>query len=186
MKKVFMLMVMVLLVLGTTPFTMMAKNFNVGVEAGYFAPSNSDFSDLYGSGGQTFGVNAAYRFPGNVSIHTAFDLYGADSKTVVTEDDISINLSTLRIGSYYHFNLRKIMPKAGAGLAVTWLKETDPFGGSSRSKAGWFVGAGVDIPVARKILAGVELLYYDVKIGGEFGNESIGGISLLLNLKLRM
>jgi hypothetical protein len=184
MKKTLILTIMVMVVLGTTPVT--AKNLNFGVEAGYFGPNDSNFSAAYGSGGTTFGVNAGYRFIRNVSIQAGYNFYNADSTTALSEEKIGIKLGNLRIGGYYHFNLKKVMPKAGAGLAVTWVKENDPFGGTDTAKAGWFVGAGIDVPVGKKFLTGVELLYNNVKISGEFGSAAIGGFSLMLNLKLKL
>lgn len=186
MKKLFITMITVLLVMVSTPVTAMAKNLNFGVEAGYFGLNDSKAAELYGSGSKTFGVNAAYRFFKNVSLQTGFNFFSADGKTALSDEDIAINLKTLRIGSYYHFNLKKVKPKAGAGLAMTWYKEDDPFGGSDEWKTGWFVGAGLDIKVAKKFLAGLDLLYNDTKLSGEFGSQSIGGISLLLNLKLEI
>lgn len=184
MKKTLILTIITMMVLCTAPAA--AKNLNFGIEAGYFGPKDSDFSDVYGSGGTTFGVNAGYRFLKNISIQTGFNFYSAGSTTALSKESIDIALKTLRIGSYYHFNLKKVMPKAGAGLTLVRVKEEDPFGGTDTTKTGWFVGTGIDVPVGKNFLAGLELLYNDVRITGNFGDEMIGGLSLLLNLKLEL
>lgn len=184
MKKTLILTIMAMMVLCAMPAA--AKNLNFGIEAGYFGAKDSDFSNAYGSGGTTFGINAGYRFLKNLSIGTGFNFYSADGTTALSEEAIGIDLKTLRIGGYYHFNLKKIRPRAGAGLTVTWVKEDDPFGGTDRAKAGWFVATGVDVPVGKTFLVGLELLYNDVRISGEFNSEAIGGVSLLLNLKLEL
>ena len=184
MKKTLILTTMIMMVLCTAPAA--AKNFNVGIEAGYFGPRDSDFSDAYGSGGTTFGINAGFRFLENVSIQTGIDTYSANGTTALSNERIGIDLKTWRIGSYYHFNLKKVMPKAGAGLSMVRVKEDDPFGGTQTTKTGWFVGTGMDVPLGKKFLAGFDLLYNDAKISGTFDNETIGGLSLLFNLKFQL
>jgi opacity protein-like surface antigen len=186
MKRMSVLTIMVLLVLLASPARAGTRSFNLGVEAGYFGPNDSDFSEIYGSGGLTLGVNAAYRLLQKTSIQMGFNFFSADGKSALSEEDVSVNLKTLRVGGYYHFNLGKIVPRAGAGLAVTWFKESDPWGGTNKTKAGWFAGAGADVPIGQKFLAGLEILYKDIKIEGEFAAQSIGGLSLLLNFKVEL
>ncbi len=184
MKKCVLTLCCFLLLMALVTDTVLAEKLTLGIEAGYFMPTDSDFNDAYGSGGMTYGVNAGYKFFEPISIQAAFDMYSGEGKTAITQQDISIDLKNLRIGGYYHFNLGKFLPRIGAGAVVSWIKEKDPFGGTNKTQFGWFAGAGLDIPVVKNFLASLDILYHDVKLTGDFGSEAIGGISILLGLKL--
>lgn len=177
---------MVLFAMVVTPGTTEAKNITIGIDAGYFAPIDSNFTGIYGSGEATFGVNAAY-FPFKfLSVQAAYDMWTARGDSPIPGIEFSVNLKTLRIGGFFHLNLKRFFPKAGGGLVMTTVEGESPFGFINDTKSGWFVGTGVDIRVYKNFLTGLELLYHDVTLSGNFGSVSVGGISLFLTLKLEI
>ncbi|MCK4763490.1 MAG: outer membrane beta-barrel protein [Candidatus Aminicenantes bacterium] len=183
LKTSMLVVVIVLLVMGTT---VEAKKFSLGIEFGYFAPGGDMFKTLYSSGGFTYGANAAFELFENVSIQGAVDFYKTDGVTEITGEGVTMKLTNFRLGLFYHLSKGGFAPKIGAGAAMTSVKEDDPFGGFSDAAVGWFVGAGVDIPLFGNFLAGLELIYNSAKLEGDFGKEETGGISLLLNFKLEI
>lgn len=188
MIKFFRVILSVLLLIVTTTVTIEAKNIYVGVGAGYFAPVDSSFTDIYGSGEATFGVNAAYRFFKFFSLQAAYDLFKTKGETPIPIPglDLDVSLNTLRIGGYFSLNLHGIIPRAGGGLAVSMVNGESPYGSIKKTKTGWFVGTGVDIRVYKNFIIGPEVLYHDVVLKENFGTVSVGGMSYLLHLKIEI
>jgi len=163
-----------------------AKIVTFGIEGGYFAPGSSIFKEVYGSGGLCYGVNGAFFLAKSVSIQAGFNMYHRDGTITGSDQSTTINLGTLRLGVFYHFDMKKLMPKIGAGAVYVWGKEENVFGEFSGSSTGFFAGTGVDYRLAGAFLVGAELLYHNAKVKGAFDDESIGGISLLLSLKVEI
>jgi opacity protein-like surface antigen len=163
-----------------------ADKFRAGLEAGYFAPNDEDFTSIYGSGGFAFGINCGYCIINNVELYTALDFYSAEGKTTISEQTVNLNLTNLRAGGFYIFCLGDFKPKVGAGLSITFAKEDNPWGGFNDNGLGWYIAAGVEYPLTEKLIAGVEFVYNDVKIAGDFGDENVGGISALMTLKMNI
>ena len=168
------------------PATAQAKNLALGIEGGYFAPGNNMFTDVYGSGGFYYGVNGAFYLSDSLAIEAGFTMFHADGTILGTGDETSLNLNTLRFGLFYNFGMKKLTPKIGAGAVYAMAKEENTFGHSSDSGVGWFAGAGLDFRLTGVFLVGVELLYHDVEIEGDFGGESVGGISALFGFKVEI
>lgn len=149
-------------------------------------PGNTLFKDVYGSRGLCYGVNGAFFLGKSLSIQAGFNMYNADGTIPGSDEPTSLNLNTLRLGVFYHFDMKKFMPKIGAGAVYAMAKEENVFGEFSDSGTGFFAGTGFDYRLTGAFLIGAELLYHDAKIEGDFGDESIGGISLLLSLKVEI
>ena len=186
MRKLFILIFSVFLSIITIPVTAGAKNVTLGIETGYFAPIDKNFTEIYGSGEVTFGVNAAYRFRKYVSIQTAYNKYNADGEPLSPGFDLNVGLKTLRIGGFLHLNLKRFIPKAGGGFAKTWVNGETPFGSIADSKSGWFLGTGVDIRVFKNFLTGFELLYNDIAFTVNNTAVSVGGLSFLVSFKVEI
>ncbi len=157
------------------------ETFSIGVEGGYFVPADDDFNDIYG-GNMIFGVNLGVMLSSKLKLEVAGDTFSADSTTAITQQDINLSLMMVRLGGYYLFDMGEVTPKLGAGLSYTSLDEETPFGDFSDSGIGWFIGAGADMKLSEKIKFGVELLYNDVSISGDFGDESVGGFAFVMIL----
>lgn len=168
------------------PLETAAKNLMFGIEVGNFGPGNSDLTGVYGSGGLCYGINGTFFFTKSLSIFAGFNLFNADGTIPVIEADTSLKLNTLRSGVFYNINMKKFTPKIGAGAVYAMAKEENSFGSFSDSGIGWFVGAGLDFRLSGAFLVGLELLYHDAKIEGDFGEEFVGGMSMLLNLKIEI
>ena len=183
-KKLFIMSLLLTIIL--SPVQAPAKNLVFGIEGGYFTPGNSLFKDIYGSGGLCYGVNGAFFLTQNLSAQAGFDMYSADGTIPGTDNATSLKLSSLRLGVFYHFDMKKFMPKIGAGAVYAGVKETNVFGDFSDSGIGFFVGTGFDYRLTEVFLVGADLIYHGAKIEGDFGDESVGGISLLFSLKVEM
>lgn len=185
MKKISVLFLFVLMIM-TTPVLSGANSFVVGVEAGYYSPIDNNFTDIYGSGEVTFGVNAAYRFLKFLSIQTAYTAYSAEGEPLIPGFDLNVGLKTLRIGGFFHLDLKKMIPKAGGGFARTWVSGETPFGSIDDSRSGWFLGTGMDVRVFKNFLTGFELLYNDVAFTVNNTPVSVGGLSFLASFKVEI
>jgi opacity protein-like surface antigen len=178
-------LMLVLIAFCATGIALADKNFKAGLEIGYFIPSDEDFSDIYG-GNVIFGVNLAYLLSPNLQLEFAGDIYSAEGKTEITEQTVELDLIKARLGGFYIFNVEGIKPKAGAGFAYCSVDETTPFGDFSDSGIGWFIGAGADMELADMLSAGLEIIYSDVNIEGDFGDQSTGGIAILINFTIML
>lgn len=185
MKKISILFLFVLMII-TTPVIAGAKDFTLGIEAGYYSPIDNNFTDIYGSGEATFGVNAAYRFLKFISIQTAYNVYNAEGELLIPGFDLNVGLKTLRVGGFFHLDLKKIIPKAGGGFARTWVNGETPFGSIADSRSGWFLGTGLDVRVFKNFLTGFELLYNDVAFTVNNTPVSVGGLSFLVSFKVEI
>lgn len=159
--------------------------FTIGVEAGYFLPGDEDFSDIYGSA-PVFGLNAGYCVSENLQIIAGGNLYNKSGATTITSETLEMSIFTFRFGGYYLFKMESITPKVGAGIAYASVDEETPFGGFSDSKIGWFLAGGLDIPFGNLLIGGLEVQYSDVSIEGDFGNQSVGGLSILAIVRIEI
>jgi opacity protein-like surface antigen len=159
--------------------------FTIGIEAGYFLPGDEDFSDIYGSA-PVFGLNAGYCVSENLQLIVGGNLYNKSGATTITSETTEMNIFTFRFGGYYLFKMESITPKLGAGIAYASVDEETPFGGFSDSKIGWFLAAGLDIPFGKILICGVEVQYSDVSIEGDFGDQSVGGLSVLAIVRIEI
>jgi|GEM_PF-3177398 len=174
-NSIIILIALVLLVIsGIAPAE---KNFSVGVEAGYFAPSDEDISDIYG-GKFVLGANLAYLLSSNFRLQIAGDIYSAEGTTAITEQTVELDMVKLRLGGFYVFDLGDVNPRAGAGIAYCSVDESAAFDEFSDSGFGWFIAAGADMKISDSLSAGLEILYSDVNIEGNFGDQSTGGLSV--------
>jgi opacity protein-like surface antigen len=159
------------------------RKFTVGLEAGYFMPTDDDFNDIYGSG-SVFGLNAGYGITENIELLIGGNFYSGDAKTAVSNETVEISLITARLGVFYLFDMGKITPKVGAGIAYASVDEDTPFGNFTDSGIGWFAAAGVDMPLGKKLLVGAEILYSDITIEGDFGDQTVGGLTILVLVRM--
>lgn len=182
--KIAILTIIILLIAGMG--TGHGGDFFLGLDAGYFAPAEGSIKDLYGSGGMTFGVNAAYKFMTSFSIQANYDFYSAEGETTMSAEAIKLKQNTLRLGGFYHVDLGGISPKFGAGVSMNMVRENNPWEDFKENKLGWFAAAGFDISFAGPFMVGLELVYNDAKIPGALGDEPVGGLSALFNLKVKI
>lgn len=159
--------------------------FTIGIEAGYFFPSDEDFSDIYGSA-PVFGLNAGYCVNENLQLIIGGNIYSKSGATTITSETTDMSILTLRFGGYYLFKMESITPKVGAGIAYASVDEETPFGDFSNSKIGWFLAGGLDIPLSNILTGGVEVQYSDISISGDFGDQSVGGLSLLAIVRIEI
>lgn len=160
-----------------------SKSFNIGIEAGYFMAKDEDLKDLYGSGNMIFGANMSYFVKPEFELLSGINFYSDEGKTTLTEEDIELNLTHLRIGGYYHFNPEGLDPIVGAGLDICWVKETNPIADFDDSSIGWFAGTGVQTMLIPDIKASVDFLYSSADSEGDLGDIALGGFSFLFSVK---
>ena len=182
-KSYFVLLILSLVIFGSTLTS--AIDFTIGVEAGYFFPSDDDFSDIYGSA-PIFGINAGCTPAENIQIIFGANYYGKSSETSITLEPINIDIITARVGGYYLFIMDTIRPKFGAGIVFASVNEDTSFKEFSDSSIGWFVAAGADMPLGEKIIAGLEIQYSDASMEGDFGDQLVGGLSMLVTARLKL
>jgi hypothetical protein len=182
-KSYFILLILSLVIFGSTLSS--AIDFTIGVEAGYFLPSDDDFSDIYGSA-PIFGINAGGTPAENIQLILGANYYSKSGETSITLESIDISIIAVRFGGYYLFNMDTIRPKFGAGIVFASVNEDTPFKEFSDSSIGWFVAAGADMPLGDKIIAGLEIQYDDTPMEGDFGDQSIGGLSILITARLKI
>jgi len=184
MKRILHMFVISILVFGLfSSFGLAERKFTIGFEAGYFMPTDDDFNDIYGSG-SVFGLNLGYGITKNIELLVGGNIYSGSGTTAVSNETVEISLITARLGVYYLLDMGKITPKVGAGLAYTSVDEDTPFGNFTDSGIGWFVAAGADMPLGEKILVGAEIQYSDITIEGDFGDQTVGGLSILVLVRM--
>lgn len=165
--------------------TCFGAGFTIGVEAGYFFPDDEDFSDIYGSA-PVFGLNAGYCVGENLQIILGGNIYSKSGTTTISGETIELSILTFRFGGYYLFKMESITPKVGAGIAYASVDEETPFGDFSDSAIGWFAAGGLDIPFGKILTGGVEVQYSDISIKGDFGDQSVGGLSILAIVRIEI
>jgi hypothetical protein len=181
-KKIY-LVTICFLMLGLFPgWSLADKDNHIGLEAGYFLPSNEDFSDIYGSG-PVFGLNAGLKITNSFELSLGANYFSKNALTAITGQDLDISIITTRLGVYYLFSMRTIIPRLGAGLVLCSVDENTPFGNYSKSKIGWYAAVGTDILLGDKFSIGGEIQYSDISIDGDFGSESTGGVTILVIFK---
>lgn len=180
------MIVPLLLTLLWIPPGLSAQKLIFGIEGGYFMPSDSDLKDVYGSGGFLYGINGTLLITPNIAIEAGFNLFSIEGTITNSTENTTLGINNLRLGAFYNFGTGKLIPRVGAGMIYSMVKEENYFGQISESALGWFIGAGLDLRLGGSWLAGMEVIYHDVNMGGDFGDESLGGISLLFSFKLEI
>ena len=182
LKKLLMILLLGGLLLA--PSFIAAQTVRIGVEGGYFMPSEQIFKDVYGSGGVCYGGNITFFVTSKISLEAGFNSYNQEGTVTNSTGKTTLGIQTIRLGGFYHFGNGKLVPRIGAGGIYSFVSEETPYGDFDDSGAGWFAGAGVDLQLSGSLYLGLEGLYQDTKITGDFGEVSIGGIVLLVNFKI--
>ena len=160
------------------------KPLSIGIEGGYFAPSDEDLKDLYGSGAFVFGGNIGYKIAQNWELISGVNFYSDKGKTTLTEETIELSLTHLRFGGYYHFNPAGLDPYVGLGLDVCWVSEVNPIRDFNDTSIGWFAGIGVETFFISDIKAALNVTYTDIKSEGDLGEISLGGFHFMFSLRM--
>jgi outer membrane protein W len=158
--------------------------FKIGLETGYFATLDEDFKDIYGSGGLLFGINASYLVAGDIEVYAAADLFSTDGETTISLDPTTLYATYARFGVFYHLKRNGFIPKIGAGIEYCHVKEESVFGDFLDDGIGWFIAAGIEIIIYKSLVGFVDVIYSDVSIKGDFGDQQMGGIKTLAGLRL--
>jgi len=155
------------------------NDFRMGIEAGYFSVEDGSFNNLYGSGAASFGLNSGYFLSDTLEISSSLNYFSKEGKTSFTKETITLTLFDVRLGGFFHFNPEDIDPKIGIGLDLCFVNEENPFENFSNTQIGWFITAGIEMPVSSGITIGLDIIYNSVTVQGDLGDVDLGGISAL-------
>jgi hypothetical protein len=146
--------------------------FRLSVHGGYYLLTQEPLTNLYGDN-LIYGAEIGYKIHKNIEFAVALDRFSS-SCDCLNNDLPDMEFTKLRYGVYWHFSPEKINPRIGLGLDYSWAKfSTANDYRVDDGGLGFYVSAGLEIPVAPSILAGFEGIYSIVEIGY---NNDAGGI----------
>jgi hypothetical protein len=160
------------------------KSLSIGIEGGYFAPSDQDLKDLYGSGAFVFGGNIGFKIAQNWELMSDVNFYSGSGKTTLTQETIELSLTHLRFGGYYHFNPEGLDPVVGLGVDVCWVSEVNPISDFSDTSIGWFAAIGVETIFISDVKAALNITYTNASSEGDLGSIALGGLHFTFGLRM--
>jgi hypothetical protein len=154
--------------------------FRLSVHGGYYILTQEPLTNLYGDN-LIYGAEIGYKIHKNIEFAVALDRFSS-SCDCLNNDLQDMEFTKLRYGAYWHFNPGNINPRIGVGFDYSWAKfDTVKDFRVDDSGLGFYVSAGLEIPVAPSILVGFEGIYSMVEIGYDTsayqsGSSGSGGV----------
>ena len=112
------------------------------LKAGYFAPSDKVFRDVY-SGGPVFGLDLAVPIGGVFKIWAGADLFSKNGHMTVTEDPTKVRIIPLYAGFRGEFGKKGLRPYLGAAAAYFLFHESNVLGTLNDGGLGFLGQAGL-------------------------------------------
>jgi opacity protein-like surface antigen len=182
MKKVSIFLV--ILLLSIPSFS--AQKFLVGISAGYYNVSDSDFKEIYSSGSGIYGFLAGMNIWKGLQVFGSYKFFSVDGKTTYTKEDLKFSMNPLTFALRYKYGKEgwKVKPYAGAGIDFYSYKEdvvneTEFMKDTSGNTTGYHIQLGGSLELIKNLCIDLNFKYtvadakpYEktVKLGGtEFG-----------------
>jgi hypothetical protein len=165
-----------------------AAETSITLKAGYFAPSDSVFRDVYG-GGPAFGLELAVPIAGVLRAWAGAEYFSKRGLTTESEETTKMSVVPLFAGLRLQFGGKSVRPYLGAAAAYFLFKEDNPLGTASENGLGILGQAGLLIGLGKSFGLDVHGGYRACTLTA--GDEedpitaSLGGLSAGLGLVIR-
>ncbi len=186
MPKAMAVVLSLVLALGAT--TARAAETSLTIKAGYFAPSDAVFREVYG-GGPAFGVELAVPITGVFRAWAGAEIFSKRGLTTESEETTKMSVVPLFAGLRLQFGGKSVRPYIGAAAAYFLFKEENPLGTASEGGLGVLGQAGLLIGLGKSFGLDVHGGYRACTLTA--GDEedpitaSLGGLSAGLGLVIR-
>jgi outer membrane protein W len=187
MRKIFSVILVIVFFGGLTTFAA-AASVRVGASINYYAASDSNIKDIYGSGNTMVGGFLSFELFRKIEVGVEANYFRAKGKMTLTQEEISLVLMPFVVRARYRIaDFGRFSPYVGAGLAYFSYKENLPsrLGNVSETALGEHGEAGCYCQFGKKLFLDVNVRYvfcetkpFDetIKLGGLRAGLGIGYI----------
>jgi outer membrane protein W len=159
------------------------KKMALGLSIGYMALQDDAFQDVYGEGGLYFRGEYSFLLPIDIEsfdVWTGVSLFRKDGKSTVTEEELTLKMTTFSLAVRYLKNMSRFTPFVGVGLDYIVYKETFPEDFIIESVGGSTMGfhgqVGTYIDVIPRLAFKVHIKYSIAKTTENEIEVNLGGI----------
>ncbi len=169
-----------------------SDNFRIGLLAGYFYPSQSEFREIYGSG-FPFCISFSFKIKNNFYLSSGYesiDLKGEALGEGEDEYPLKFKMRSISISLLHRIQFRKITLAVGGGLSRNFFKErweTLPIQYSGRED-GYHCFANLEIPF-KGIFSFITSFKYErifTKKSAFSKKIDIGGLKMLFGISAKL
>lgn len=185
MKKIIFILTVLILLVGSSPYSF-AEKFRLGGSFNYYASADSIHKELYGKGGLMFGGSLSYEPIRQLEIRGEANYYRAKGNMNFSQEDITFTIIPVVLGlRVWVVEIRNFKPYIGAGFNFISYKEElpDRFENISESTTGTHLEGGTYLHLAKMFyldfnvrysFATAESSYEDIKLGGFRAGIGVG------------
>ena len=180
MKRSF-LVCLVFLLLSTVIY---AQDFSLGLNGGYFIPSEEVFRDIYGSG-PYLGGEMEMDLSRGFSLWAAVGYFSRKGELSYTSEETNLSIIPFEMGGRFHLvaKTHSFVPYLGAGVGINQFKESNVIGTVSEAEISFSGQAGLLIKIKGKLFLDAKILYRYCQINPAEVEVDIGGIVVSVGVK---
>ena len=165
MKKIIVITTIFLLFLGLSSQAP-ADNFKAGFGASYYAPTDLNFKEPYGTGSMMFTASLGLNLSERLELRGEFNYFSTKGKMTLSKEEITYIFMPIAMGFRHKvFKAGRISPYLGLGADLCSYKEKVPerFGKKvTGSKVGFHGELGVHVKLAKVFYLDFNLRYINV------------------------
>jgi hypothetical protein len=150
------------------------ERFFLGIWAGYFSQSDSDFREVYGSGGLCPELKAGIKVYKNLYLWCGYGYFSIKGETLVFEEETTFTQHFLSLGPGFRVKLTPAMSFVGEiGIYQVRYKEEALGEELSGTAQGFRLNLGMMLSISRNFFA-------NISVSNLWASEKIEGVSFKL------